>query len=116
MSRWTIEKKIKLLDAIEVCIVEHPIVGQWITEILDRKTENSSEKPNNFDKDTNVRSKAVYDKWGNVFDARADIEDEPQTDCCETCKHKNDGWDSEACDPCSRANSNYEPQTDCPWK
>lgn len=37
-----------------------------------------------LDKDTNVRSKAVYDKWGNVFDARADIEDEPQ---CKECGH-----------------------------
>lgn len=34
---------------------------------------------------------------------------EPQT--CETCKHNQDGWDSESCDPCSRAESNYEPQT-----
>jgi hypothetical protein len=64
----------------------------------DRKTEpNCSEKPNNstcskmeqVDKDTNVRSKAVYDKWGNVFDARADIEDEPQTDEEQFCRdHK----------------------------
>ena len=28
-----------------------------IIELADRKTENSSEKPNNFDKDINVRSK-----------------------------------------------------------
>lgn len=36
---------------------------------------------------------------------------ETQTDCCETCKHKNDGCYSEACGPCSMVNSNYEPQT-----
>ena len=45
---------------------------------------------------------------------------EPQTDCCETCKHKNDGCYSEACGPCSIVNSNYEPQTetqtDCSWR
>lgn len=42
------ERGIRLLDAITVCINEHPIVGQWIVEILDRKTELSdSEKPNN---------------------------------------------------------------------
>jgi hypothetical protein len=69
----------------------------------DRKTENSSEKPNNstiskmeqVDKDINVRSK-----------------DEPQTDCCDTCIHKDDGWDCESCDSCSKANSNYEPVDD----
>lgn len=48
VRRWTIEEKVKLLDAITVCIFEHPIVAQWIMEILDRNTEPSdSEKPNN---------------------------------------------------------------------
>ena len=41
--------------------------------------------------------------------------DTPQTDC-ETCKHDSEPWDSEKCDGCSKAHSNYEPQTDCPWK
>lgn len=44
------------------------------------------------------------------------LADTPQTDCCETCKHKNDGCYSEACGPCSMVNSNYEPQTDCAWR
>ena len=53
--------------------------------------------------------------------------DEPQSDArkflgydCETCKHKDEEWDSEACDGCCENNDHYEPkdepQTDCPWK
>lgn len=66
------------LDNLKICIDEHPIVADWLVEIADRKTENSSEIPNNcepFDKDINVRSK-----------------NEPQTDCkmpykdCEDCE------------------------------
>ena len=34
------------LDNLKVCIEEHPIVADWLVEIADRKTENSSEKPN----------------------------------------------------------------------
>jgi len=41
-------------------------------------------------------------------------DDAPQPDCG-TCKHDSEPWDSEACDGCSKAHSNYEP-TDCPWK
>ena len=44
------------LDNLKVCIYEHPVVADWLVEIANRKTENSSEKPNNW-------------------------EDEPQTDC-----------------------------------
>lgn len=44
-----------------------------------------------------------------------DIADTPQTDC-KTCKHDSEEWDSEACDGCTKADSNYEPQTDCGWK
>lgn len=51
-----------------------------------------------IDKDINVRSK-----------------DEPQTDCL-TCRYNSDEWDSPKCDGCSKAHSNYEPQTDCAWK
>lgn len=43
------------------------------------------------------------------------IADTPQTDC-DTCKHDSEPWDSEKCDGCSKAHSNYEPQTDCAWK
>lgn len=31
---------------------------------------------------------------------------------CENCKHKSDEWDSENCDGCTRADSNYEPCED----
>lgn len=41
--------------------------------------------------------------------------DTPQTDC-ETCRYNSDEWDSPKCDSCSKAHSNYEPQTDCAWK
>lgn len=41
--------------------------------------------------------------------------DEPQTDCL-TCRYNSDEWDSPKCDGCSKAYSNYEPQTDCAWK
>ena len=27
---------------------------------------------------------------------------------CETCRYKNESWDSEVCDGCTRADSNYE--------
>ena len=39
---------------------------------------------------------------------------EPQMNYCETCKHNSESWDFEACDSCSRANSNYEPKTERP--
>jgi len=37
------------LDNLKICINEHPIVADWLVEIENRKTENSSEKPNNCD-------------------------------------------------------------------
>ena len=85
-------------------------------QILERK----------FDNDINVRSKAIYDKWGNVFDTRADIDDEPQTDkdfkVTYTCSFtdcdnfKNFGF-GEKCIECKRKQSKAkyrdEPQTKC---
>ena len=35
------------LDNLKICINEHPVVADWLVEIANRKTENSSEKPNN---------------------------------------------------------------------
>ena len=35
---------------------------------------------------------------------------------CLTCRYNSDEWDSPKCDGCSKAHSNYEPQTDCAWK
>ena len=43
----TREEAITLIDGLIVCIKEHPIIANWLVEIADRKTENSSEKPNN---------------------------------------------------------------------
>ena len=47
--------------------------------------------------------------------SRKDTADTPQTDC-DTCKHNKLEWYSDECDSCSKAHSNYEPQTDCGWK
>ena len=44
-----------------------------------------------------------------------EVADTPQTDCL-TCRYNSDEWDSPKCDSCSKADSNYEPQTDCGWK
>ena len=49
---------------------------------------------------------------GSGYKRRADT---PQTDCL-TCRYNSDEWDSPKCDSCSKAHSNYEPQTDCGWK
>lgn len=64
-----------------------------------------------------------------AIEALADRKDEPQT--CDTCKHDNEPWYSDACDGCCKAHSSYEPiedeptteqssmvepQTDCAWK
>ena len=72
-------------------------------EALER-TEPTISKMEQVDKDINVRSK-----------------DEPQTErfWCATCKYNE--WDNmnPKCDECIVGEdkpSNYEPQTDCPWK
>ena len=52
--------------------------------------------------------KAEHKVYGNITDT-------PQTDC-DTCRHDSEPWDSDKCDGCSKAHSNYEPQTDCGWK
>ena len=44
----TNEEAKEFLDNLKICINEHPIVADWLVEISDRKTENSSEKPNNL--------------------------------------------------------------------
>lgn len=45
---------------------------------------------------------------------KADTPQTEQTDCL-TCRYNSDEWDSPKCDSCSKAHSNYEPQTDCGW-
>ncbi|MBQ1293137.1 MAG: hypothetical protein IIY21_03820 [Clostridiales bacterium] len=93
----TNEEAKTFLDNLKVCIEEHPIVADWLVEIADRKTENSSEKPNNcedlqdwkdrmwaeaivteptiskmeqVDKDINVRSKTEPEIDGAIDEAR----------------------------------------------
>ena len=77
-----------------------------------------------FDKDINVRSKTepqtevkVEPTWVGVTYGR--FEDEPQSDArkflgyaCETCKHRDEEWDSEACDGCCENDDHYESQTE----
>lgn len=48
----TREGAITLIDELRVCIKEHPIIADWLVEIADRKTEDSSEKPNNCELQT----------------------------------------------------------------
>ena len=43
----TNEEAKEFLDNLKICINEHPVVADWLVEIENRKTENSSEKPNN---------------------------------------------------------------------
>jgi hypothetical protein len=98
----------------------------------DRKTENSSEKPNNCDTCGTPRHLCEYcieedrmwtpkdeptiSKMEQVDkDINVRSKDEPQTDCL-TCRYNSDEWDSPKCDGCSKADSHYEPQTDCAWR
>jgi len=46
----TNEEAKTFLNNLKICIEEHPIVADWLVEIADRKTENSSEKPNNSER------------------------------------------------------------------
>ena len=70
----------------------------------DRKTENSSEKPNN-----------------STISKMEQVEDEPQLtpNYCGTCKHREVPCGDLPCDAC-HSYSNYEPkdepQTDCAWR
>ncbi len=90
--------------------------------LLKGKDEPTISKMEQVDKDINVRSKeAPYIDietgilhWCG-WKYRRIYEDEPQTDCL-TCRYNSDEWDSPKCDGCSKVHSNYEPQTDCPWK
>ena len=66
----------------------------WLDR-YDRKTEPTISKMEQVDRDINVRSK-----------------DEPQIFicACETCKHRDEDWNSEACDGCCENNDHYEPK------
>ena len=107
--------------------------------MADRKTESISEKPNNFGKDETQRgepsNRIVEERATPIRDFMVNgkpkdeptiskmeqVEDEPQTErfWCATCKYNE--WDNmnPKCDECIVGEdkpSNYEPQTDCPWK
>ena len=120
------------LDNLKICIDEHPVVADWLVEIADRKTENSSEKPNNCEvknycddclyNDTCDSKEFFYACTSKATISKMEqVEDEPQTtDYCDVCNHK-------GCDNCiADGNNPYcvpshyepkdEPQTDCAWK
>ena len=59
--------------------------GEWATDFIERKTEPTISKMEQVE--------------------------EPQTDCL-TCIYNSDEWDSPKCGGCSKAYSNYEPQTE----
>ena len=78
----TNEEAKMFLDNLKICIDEHPVVADWLVEIADRKTENSSEIPNNC--------KDLQD-WKDRMWAEAIVtEPQPTTDCrqtdCYMCK------------------------------
>ena len=123
-NRFEIIAKAKahLLDATnidtaedEMNVLDSFLYRCWQMGWLDRYDEqtepNSSEKPNNCEE---------CEHWNDTEDGCADrhgCKTEPQTDCL-TCRYNSDEWDSPKCDGCSKAHSNYEPQTDdigVPW-
>ena len=137
LKEMAIVKKVELTDE---CIDK--IADAVVRKLADRKTENSSEKPNNstiskmeqVDKDINVRSKDCetckhYKLACELFSEICKYEpttqtetqnsnltfekaDEPQTDC-DGCKHYADEYTADACYECKRSYKDcYEPQTE----
>jgi radical SAM protein with 4Fe4S-binding SPASM domain len=77
------------LNNLKICIDEHPIVADWLVEIANRKTENSSEKPNNCEPQTYVINPQEPTNDDKCFDCDDfftcggqcnKIEDEPKTE------------------------------------
>ena len=65
-----------------------------------------------YEIDIAVRKMKIFaDAVALTVETATDTADTPQTDC-DTCKHDSDQWYSEACDGCSKADSNYEPTTE----
>lgn len=60
---------------------------------------------------TESQTENLYtDKYGDVWEWRGDA-----WYCisgCETCKHRDEEWDSKACDGCCENNDHYDPQTE----
>ena len=107
------------------------LADRCLEVIADRKTENSSEKPNNFEdffrEPTAEERKAVADYIDsisvptgvNAFDFMDEptiskmeqVEDEPQT--CDTCKYGEDKHRyAHICNECGVGINNYEPRTE----
>lgn len=55
----TREEAITLIDELQVCIKEHPIIADWLVEIANRKTENSSEISNNCKLQTKCENNTI---------------------------------------------------------
>ena len=86
----------------------------------DRKTENSSEKPNNCEdlQDWKDRMWAEAIVTEPTISKMEQVEDEPQTpyDNCQSCLHwVYDGYWYCECNECHYEPKD-EPQTDCAWK
>ena len=85
-----------------------------------RKTEPTISKMEQVEDETRLTAKCLNCANGGSYkcskcDGEMYFKDEPQTDCL-TCRYNSDEWDSPKCDSCSKAHSNYAPQTDCSWK
>ena len=111
----TNEEAKMFLDNLKVCIDEHPVVADWLVEIANRKTENSSEIPNNCKPQTDMAEDIVR-SYGFKAESyqQAKAKDEPQT--CEDCKHNGEkhAYDY-ACDKCTdmdKFQHEDEPQTE----
>ena len=107
----------------------------WEEAVLtaDRKTENSSEKPNNCEPQTYVINPQEPTNDDKCFECDdfftcggqcnkikdeptgynlTPVEDEPQTDC-DGCQHYADEYTADACYECKRSYADrYEPQTE----
>jgi hypothetical protein len=66
----TIEEAKTFLDNLKVCVIEHPIVADWLVEIENRKTEPQT------DCDTNLSVKPT----GSTRSKMEQVETEPQTE------------------------------------
>ena len=140
---------VKMDSRANVCWYDTKVLTKAVRLILeeltaDRKTENSSEKPNNCEDEPKIECLEWYDKVGNYHrypkteptgynlspvdkDINVRSKDEPQKRCDE-CIHfdkpykKRDkdgmliiGVECDGMDePCDKWTD--EPQTDCPWK
>lgn len=131
------------LDNLKICINEHPIVADWLVEIADRKTEPTSSKMEQVDKDINVRSKDEPTTKTETQNSNLTFKTLEYCDICdhEGCKECIANALDEHCipsqfkkqieDECAKeyeelglkelkelikADRKDEPQTDCAWK